>query len=980
MIWLSGLNISAALKLRLAQDGSTKLIMKNNFYFAQIQELEQRLFAIDDERNKIISQIEQLKKEQSITTEKQSVGLTQKEKIALFRSLFRGREDVFAKRWQNKLGLSGYSPCCENEWKYGLCQKPRIKCSFCQHKSYKQLDDRIIESHLRGEIVVGIYPLTEDEKCFFLAIDFDEGEWVKDIVAFRNICLELNVPNATERSRSGKGAHVWIFFDKPVVACLARKMGCAILTHAMNKRHEISFKSYDRLFPNQDTMPKGGFGNLIALPLQAVPRKNHNSVFIDENFLPYADQWGFLNCIKKISEEDIHTLLVRLSSESELGLLRVDPDESPKPWLRAIPEKLTKVDFPEQINLIRANMLYVEKNGISQRALNQVKRLAAFKNPEFYKAQAMRLPTYNKPRIISCSEESEKYLALPRGCETNLLAALDRVNVPYLCTDETYAGNSIKVEFSGTLHEEQQEATYELLRYHDGVLAATTAFGKTVVAAKFIAEKKINTLVLVHRKQLLWQWITRLSEFLVIDEVLPEINQKRGRKKKLNIIGSLSGGQNRLSKIIDVAVMQSLYAREDIDECMKNYGMIIIDECHHVPAVSFERILKHTNAKYIYGLTATPERKDGHHPIIFMYCGPVRFRVDAIKQARKRPFDHFIIPRFTSCCMPEEDEKQNYSIQDIYANIIQDEVRNNLIANDVLRCYEAGRHCLVLTERTVHVDMLTRILSKNNSNIIALTGGMRAKETAAIISKIASTPLNEPLVIVATGKFIGEGFDEPRLDTLFLATPISWKGTLQQYAGRLHRIFAGKKEVHIYDYVDIRVRMLERMYNKRLHGYASIGYQAKGPAEKCGTVNNIYDKYSFFSVYAQDLGWSKQNILIVSPFITQKRITELLRILQEPLNRKVKITIITRPVDAFIGKMKDVFVKNIRVMSEAGITLVFRQKIHQKFAIIDQKIVWYGSINLLSFGYSEESIMRIASANIALELIESIGVKPDLLS
>jgi hypothetical protein len=416
-----------------------------------------------------------------------------------------------------------------------------------------------------------------------------------------------------------------------------------------------------------------------------------------------------------------------------------------------------------------------------------------------------------------------------------------------------------------------------------------------------------------------------------------------------------------------------LYSAEDVKNCVKNYGMIIIDECHHVPAFSFEQILKQINAKYIYGLTATPVRKDGHHPIIFMYCGSVRFRVDALKQAQKRPFDHFVIPRFTGFCMP--DEEQKFSIQDVYASIVYDEIRNHLIVNDVLRCYEAGRHCLVLTERTAHVNILAKMLSINNLNVIALTGGMGAKETSSLLNKIVETPADESLTIVATGKFIGEGFDEPRLDTLFLAMPISWKGTLQQYAGRLHRLFEGKNEVQIYDYVDVRVRMLERMYNKRLHGYAAIGYQAKGAVEKCGTINNIYDKHSFFPVYSQDLEWAKQSILIVSPFVTQKRVIELLQILREPLARKINVTVITRPAGDFTGKFKNTFEESVRAMIAAGIALTFKRKIHQKFAIIDKKTVWYGSINLLSFGYSEESVMRIVSAGIASELTESLAIE-----
>ncbi len=519
-------------------------------------------------------------------------------KIALFMSLFKGREDVYAKRWENKAGKSGYSPYCRNEWRKGVCQKPRMKCSDCSNKNYEPLSDAVIEAHLRGDIIAGIYPMLADETCAFLAIDFDETTWEKDVSALRAVCKELDIPVAVERSRSGKGAHVWIFFESPISSGLARKLGTAILTYAMNRRHEISFNSYDRLFPNQDTMPKGGFGNLIALPLQAIPRKSGNSVFVDELFLPYTDQWTYLGDIQKLSETSINTLVSKLCTGNELGVLKVDTEEDSKPWICSRPT-LTKEDFPRRISLVKASMLYIEKQSISQRALNQLKRLSAFRNPDFYKSQALRLPTFNKPRIIACSEETEQYLGLPRGCATDVSDLLGRLNIQITWADETNRGRAIKVEFNGTLRDEQQEAVSELIKHDEGVLAATTAFGKTVVAANLISQKKVNTLILVHRQQLLAQWITRLSQFLNIDEEPTVVEQKRGRKKKLDLIGRLGAGKDQLSGIVDVAIMQSLNYAGVVKDCVKNYGMIIVDECHHVPAFSFEQILKKSNAKFL---------------------------------------------------------------------------------------------------------------------------------------------------------------------------------------------------------------------------------------------------------------------------------------------------------------------------------------------------------------------------------------------
>jgi len=412
------------------------------------------------------------------------------EKIKLFMSLFRGRGDVYAKRWQNKKGQAGYSPVCLNEWKPRVCHKPKLKCIECNQKAYAALDEKVIEEHLRGNIVAGIFPMCLDETCYFLAIDFDDEGWQKDISVLRNICNDFDIPVSVERSRSGRGAHAWFFFEDRIPSVLARKFGSALLTCSMIKRHEITFKSYDRFFPNQDTLPKGGLGNLIALPLQKAARNANNSEFIDENFEPYHDQWAFLGNIKKISEERIKTLICKLCHGNELGLLRKDDEEEPKPWEQ---NKVTllKSDFPNNIEFIKANMLFIPKTGISQRALNHLKRLAAFKNPEFYKAQSMRISTYNKPRIISCAYETEKYLCLPRGCESDLTAIFKKLDLDFILIDKTNAGKSINVEFNGSLRDEQPYALNELLKFDNGVLSGTTAFGKTVVAIKLISERKV---------------------------------------------------------------------------------------------------------------------------------------------------------------------------------------------------------------------------------------------------------------------------------------------------------------------------------------------------------------------------------------------------------------------------------------------------------------------------------------------------------
>ncbi|MBT9141272.1 MAG: putative DNA repair helicase RadD [Dehalococcoidia bacterium] len=418
--------------------------------------------------------------------------------------------------------------------------------------------------------------------------------------------------------------------------------------------------------------------------------------------------------------------------------------------------------------------------------------------------------------------------------------------------------------------------------------------------------------------------------------------------------------------------MQSLVKGDEVKDLVRDYGMVIVDECHHVPAFSFEQILRKVAGRYVYGLTATPVRQDGHHPIIFMQCGPVRYRVDARKHAEERPFDHFIIPRFTPFRKPLTQDENDWHITEIYRELSQHNLRNELIVNDVVCSVAEGRNPLVLTERTAHVETLANALRKSLSNVITLTGSMSTKARKDALVTLTEIPADQNFVLVATGKFIGEGFDEPRLNTLFLAMPVAWKGTVQQYTGRLHRLCDTKKEVLIYDYVDIHVGVLERMYHKRLKGYASIGYTAKSDSKTFESQNVIFDNTNFLTVFHNDLAAAKNEIIIVSPFLGKNRVKQMLSALLPAMCKGVKVTVVTRPESDHKEKDRLSVRKLAGTLENAGIHLVFRSGIHQKFAILYQRIVWYGSINLLSFGRSEGSIMRLDSLNIANELTCSI--------
>jgi len=687
--------------------------------------------------------------------------------------------------------------------------------------AFIEVSDNLIERHLRGTIsagasfVMGVYPMLPDGGCYFLAADFDRDDWRRDASAYLDTCDLLQVPCALERSRSGNGAHAWIFFQEPVSAAMARRLGSYVITETMERIPDIGFRSYDRLFPSQDTMPVGGFGNLIALPLQGTARRNENSVFVDRNFTPYADQWGYLANIRRMLRDELDHIVERASAEGKIFGVRLPLEEDEaEPWLRtpsrrSLPAVIAG-ELPASVRIVLADQIYVPRAGLPAGLVARLVRLAAFQNPEFYAAQAMRLSTHDKPRIISCAELTEKYIALPRGCLDVVQALLDELQVRVEFVDERKAGRAIDVKFTGTLREDQERA-FESLRSHSaGVLAATTAFGKTVVGARMIAERGVGTLVLVHRRQLMDQWVERLSTFLDLP-----------RAK----IGTIGGGKRRPTGVVDVALIQSLVRKGEVDDIVGDYEHLVIDECHHLSAVSFELVARRTKARFVLGLSATVTRKDGHHPIIFMQCGPVRFRVDARNEAAKRPFHHRVQIRETSFQLPEQADGSSLPIQQVYNALANDEARNTLIFDDVLAALEARRSPVIITERSDHVTLFAERFRKFAKNVVVLKGGQSDRQRRALMERLRSIADHEERLLIATGRYLGEGFDDPRLDTLFLTMPISWRGTLAQYAGRLHRLHDSKREVIIYDYVDPHIPMLARMAARRRAGYGSLGYE-----------------------------------------------------------------------------------------------------------------------------------------------------------
>ncbi len=790
----------------------------------EIARLESRLRELNGERERITTRLGELRRQlaaaPTITVGDPAPPRTPapapssaSEKVALFASLFRGRADVYPRFWTNdRKGTKGYSPACLNEWQRPVCQKPKVRCGECHHQAFEPVSPPVIQDHLQGKHVIGVYPLLPNERCHLLAVDFDKGSWRDDVAAFAETSRLVGVPTAVERSRSGNGAHAWFFFEDAVPAAVARKIGCYLLTETMARRPGLGMDSYDRLFPNQDTMPRGGFGNLIALPLQHEPRKHGNTMFLGDDLEPLADQWAFLACIQRIPSASAELIAAEAQRQGRvLGVRFARAEDEAAPWAR-LPSGRPRIPVarepgPGSVTCVRANRFFVGRDGLPAGLVTELRRAASFQNPEFYKKQAMRLSTAGMPRVVTCATDDGPFIGLPRGCEPNARDLLSAWGSQPDVRDERVPGDTIEVRFGGDLLPMQRAAVAAVLPHDIGVVVASPGTGKTVVAASLIAQRAVSTLVLVHRKPLLDQWVAQLSSFLDVP------------KKEIGVVG---GGKRKPTGRIDVAMIQSLVRKGIVDDLVAGYGHVVVDECHHVSAVSFERVLSEVKARYVLGLTATPARRDGHEPIIEMQLGPVRYAFTAKAAAAARGVQHRLLVRETGFgCSWRAGEP----IQQLYAAMANDEARNAVILDDAIGALEAGRSPLLLTERRDHLEFFIEKLRPMARHLVALHGGLSSKERREALQRLAEIPASEERLVVATGRYVGEGFDDPRLDTLILALPVAWKGTVIQYAGRLHRKQAGKSEVRIHDYCDGKVSVLVRMLEKRLRAYRSMGYE-----------------------------------------------------------------------------------------------------------------------------------------------------------
>jgi len=937
-------------------------LLAENFHLrARIRELEQEIAGLRGYGSSLLCEPESPPYGSgAMRTERNREAEIQR-RLDIFRGLFRGREDVFAQRFvSSKTGKSGYQPVCKNRWS-SECNEHKRKCEGCPFREFAPLDEAVLRKHLdkdaKEKDVIGIYPILEDNTAYFLCADFDdkncEHGYQDDVLSYLRICKEWDVPAYIERSRSGKGAHVWIFFADPVLATDARRLGFAIIGAAMENNARLDMKSYDRFLPNQDFLPKGGFGNLIALPLQGLARKSGNSVFVDESFEAFRDQWSLLSSTRKLTSSEFKAILAKHAYQIELS-----SSSETKPWETPKPDRISFEDFFGPVKFVRADGLYVPIKSVSGKVLRHLKGLSSFRNPKYYELLNARKPLYHTPSLVTCYEMTEDYIKLPRGCEDALIELLQSNFSAWEEDNQTNAGRTIDVSFSGELRPEQEVAVQRLLSYNNGVLAATTAFGKTVAAIGMIARRKTNTLILVHSKALLEQWKEEIEKFLIINEpeLATEKKKGRGRKKAFSLVGLLDGSRNTLHGIIDIAVFNSALSEEGVKPFVRNYGMVIADECHHLGAIGYERVLKYVNARYVYGLSATPSRQDGMTPIVFMQCGPIRYKSDAKAQMSRQSFSRVLIPRFTPFRAIEE---KGNALQYL-ADLANDRARNELIVQDVVSELDEGRTPIILTKRKDHISILADMLAPYCRNVVQLIGTALAKEKRQAMERLKSIPETEPLIIIATGKYVGEGFNYPRLDTLFIVLPVAYPNIVQQYTGRLHREYAGKTEVRVYDYIDIHVPVIANMYGKRLKCYAPIGYaRQETDALEQNPLNIVLGPDTFLSVLVGDIEAAQSSVVLSCETVQYMRGT---------LAKALKPLVI-RGVDCCVIIRKPSFRDEDFI--RAGIKLVQTDMQPIRAAVIDRSVLWFGSIDLAGSHHQEEdNVMRVLAPVIASEMLE----------
>lgn len=920
------------------------------------------------------------------------------DKIAseFFMMFCRGRKDVYDLRYTNpKTGKNGYYTQCHNRWDRNchIQKRDGVRCRDCELRAYKPVTLPLIKAHMNGadpngNDVVAIYPMLENNLCQLLVFDFDnhakgavqddhaniDDRWKEEVNALRCICKNLDVDTVVERSRSGRGAHLWIFFKEMIPARLARRFGFALLEKGAESVDIKSFKYYDRMIPTQDALPEGGLGNVIALPLQGMAMKAGNSAFVDENWNAYEDQLKALAGTKRLTRQEIEDYLSLWYSTGTVG----KDAGNDAPW-----DKNSEIEAGSVkgvVHIILADRIYIDSSGMSNKIKRQLRRMATFSNKQYFQNQTMDLPNYDESRFVYLGSDEGKYIVLPRGLREEILKKFDNAGVNYKIEDKRTEGRKINISFKGELRESQILAVETMLENETGILHAATAFGKTVVCCDMIAKRGVSTLILVDRADLMNQWLKRLDVFLDIDEELPEYQTKTGRtRKRKSLIGNLQGVHDTLTGIVDVAMIRSLKKKDGFHPMLKEYAQVYFDECHHAASDSAIEVLQEINAKYVYGVTATPKRGDGKEKVNEFLLGPIRYRFTAKDRAEEQNIDHLVYPRFTRTVKPHHLSKTPYG-NEAYELIRNNDVRDEQIISDVADCVQHGRTPVVLTKYVDHARKLSEGLRQYTDRLILLTGENGTKARRAQVDELNKVDDSDRLILVGTGSLLGEGFDYPRLDTLFMATPVSGENVVEQYVGRLNRDYDMKENVIVYDYVDSHIPKFDKMYAARLKAYKKIGYELcvnmNGEKQK---ANAIYDIENYAEIYWRDLEEAKSEVIVSSPRLNNQKVNRTITVLGKQRELGIKVTIVTWHPDAYKYGRDDVRMELMERLRKAGFEIRLVEESCEHYAVIDNEIVWYGSVNLLSKEDVEDNLMRVCSKDIAVELLEmTFGSEVDM--
>ncbi len=912
--------------------------------------------------------------------------ITDKVAQDFFMMFCRGRKDVYELHYTNpRTGKKGYYTQCFNRWDRGchIQKRDGVKCKDCEIQAYKPVTIPVIKAHLQGNNpygndVLAIYPMLENNLCQLVVFDFDNHEkgaekqdyanvdngWKEEVNALRQICANLDIDAVVERSRSGKGAHLWIFFKDMVPAKLARRFGYALLEKGAESVNLKSFKYYDRMIPTQDALPEGRLGNVIALPLQGLALKEGNSAFVDEYWNAYEDQLRVLANTRRITKQEIEDHIANwFINETKTN------EEEDSPWNKNT--DFDKNNVKGKVKIVLSDRIYIDSSKMTNIMKRQIRRLATFSNKQYFQNQAMDIPNYDESRFIYLGNDEGKYIVLPRGLRDELLKRLDKAGIKYEIEDKRTDNHRINVVFNGTLKASQIPAVEAMLQHETGILHAATAFGKTVVCCDMIARRGLNTLVLVDKADLMNQWLERIDEFLDINEELPEYTTKSGRiKKRQSLIGSIQGTRDKLTGIVDVAMVRSLKKKDGFHPLLKEYSQVIFDECHHGASDSAIEVLQKINARYVYGVTATPKRGDGKEKINEFLLGPIRYRFTSKDKAKEQKIDHFVYPRFTRTVKPHHLSKTSFG-NDALELIRNNDVRDQQIVRDVQDCLKAGRTPVVLTKYVDHAKKLAEMLKSSTDKLILLTGSEGTKARKAQVEELYKLDQSESLILVGTGSLLGEGFDYPRLDTLFMATPVSGENVVEQYVGRLNRDYEGKENVIVYDYVDSHIPKFEKMFSSRIKAYKKIGYElCTGIEGEKQEANAIFDAETYSDIFWQDISEAKKTVVIASQTLNNEKVNRIISELFTRQEQGLKVTIITWHPDAYIYGRSETRMELLERLRRAGFEIRLVDENCERYAVIDNEIVWYGSMNLLSKEDQEDNLIRVCSRDIAAELLE----------